>query len=167
MGNKRWLVLILVAAMLIGVSSDAFAWGRRPKEKSPNVERSGMRKPDVKTLEKKLSKDLGLTQKQKDKFKANAKATEKEVKEIRAKNKELQKKLREEMQKEAPDRNKVHQYIKERGKLQTDIQIERMDSMLELRKSLAPEQKEKFKNMLRKKDKSRFGKKNNTRGKHR
>lgn len=90
---------------------------------------------------------LDLTDKQKEKFKAQMEKVERELKPIFEKVKEKTDKLKKELQEDQPDRNAIHEYIKGIDSLRTNMELKRVDSLLELRKTLTPEQREKFKKM--------------------
>lgn len=134
----RALVVMLV---LTALSSQALAaWGRNNK--------AG--KPDRQEIAVAIAKKLNLTQDQIDKFKAEEQNRQKTIEADRQKIKELGDKLKDELAKDSPDRNTVHNLITQIGAQMTDMRIARTDSLLKLRETLTPEQKEKFKELLNK-----------------
>jgi len=130
MKGKSWLVLLVMVCMLMGLSSQAQAWWGREKPR------------------KTIARRLELTEGQKKKFEAVEEETKKEMKASQKQIKEIGEKFKAELQKDTPDRNAVHRHIQELSKVRTRMEIKRMDSMLELRKMLTPEQREKFKHMV-------------------
>jgi Spy/CpxP family protein refolding chaperone len=134
------LVVMLVVSLL---SSQAWAaWGKG--------NRGG--KPDRQKITAAIAKRLNLTQEQIDKLKAEEQGRQKTIEAGRQKIKELGDKLKQELAKDAPDRNAVHDLIARIGAQTTQLQITRTDSLLKLRETLTPGQKEKFKEMLDRKD---------------
>jgi periplasmic protein CpxP/Spy len=133
------LVIMLV---LLVFSSQAFAaWGRNNKGGKPDRQEMGAA----------IAKKLNLTQDQIDKFKAEEQNRQKTIEADRQKIKELGDKLKEELGKDSPDRNTVHNLITQIGAQMTQMRIARTDSLLKLRETLTPEQKNKFKEMLNRK----------------
>lgn len=134
----RALVIVLV---LTALSSQALAaWGRNDRAD----------KSDRQEIAAAIAKKLNLTQDQIDKFKAEEQNRQKTIEADRQKIKELGDKLKEELAKDSPDRNAVNALITQIGAQMTDMRIARTDSLLKLRETLTPEQKEKFKEMLNK-----------------
>ncbi len=130
MKSKSCWSVFLMVCLLAGLSSQAAAWWGREKPR------------------KTIARRLELTEEQKKKFEAVEEETKKEMKASQEKIKEISKKLKTELQKDPPDRNTVHRHIQELSRVRTQMQIRRMDSMLELRQMLTPEQRERFKRML-------------------
>ena len=126
--NSKSLILLLVLIFLAGMVLAA-----PPPPRHPMGDR--------------LIKELKLTAEQQAKFKAGdeklRQASEGSLKKIA----ELRDKIEKEMEKEEPDRQALHGYIKEIDQLRTDNQIKRMDLLLDLKKELTPEQKEQFKKL--------------------
>ena len=73
----------------------------------------------------------------------------KEMKTNHEKMKEIKDKMKAELEKENPNKRTIHDYIKKMGSLRTNMRIKRMDSLLDMRKTLTPEQREKFKKMAK------------------
>lgn len=152
MKTRKMLIGVCVVLLSVALATQSLAWwggGDKAKKIEPE-----------KRMER-IAEKLDLTEEQKEKFKAlvEEQKEEKKVK-MKAKRekseerkaegekiKDLAKKMKEELRKDAPDRNKIHGYIKQMSEIRTGMQIKRIDSLLELRKSLTPEQKEKFKKM--------------------
>lgn len=129
--NKRiWLVLLLVGA----IASGALAFG-------PGGDR---RPPSPEEMIGRLAKELNLTAEQKDKFLAGAKQSEAAAKEMMGKNRVIFGEIEKELLKEDPDRNVIHKDIQQISQNDAEIQIQRMDQMIELRKQLTAEQKDKL-----------------------
>ena len=99
-------------------------------------------------MRKMIAKRLKLTDEQKKKFEAMEQETKKEMKASQKELKETGEKLKAELKKESPDRNVIRRHIRELSGIQAKMQIKRMDSMLDLREMLTPEQREKFKRMV-------------------
>lgn len=133
---------LLAVSLVIVFSSQALAaWGRGDK----------IRQLDQGKMIESIVKKLELNKEQTDKFSAQAQATQKVVEADRAKIKELGDKLKDELRKDLPDKAAVHDLITQIGRQLTALQIARTDSLLELQKTLTPEQKTKFREMLNKK----------------
>lgn len=141
MKGKNLLAVFLIASLLAGFSSQASAWWWRGKQKEEF-------RGSPQKMQKMIIKKLDLTDEQKKKFKAMEEETKKEMKASQEKLKEISEKLKVELQKDSPDRNLLHRYIGELSQIRTNMQIKRMDSMLDLREMLTPEQRKKFKRML-------------------
>ncbi len=133
----------LTVFLIIALASGAFAWGVRPG-------------PEKRT--ERISKRLELTEEQKAIFKAHREKMEAYMKEEREEVKGLEEKLKAELQKDSPDRAVIHDLITKIGQSRTEMQIKRMDGLLELRESLTPEQRKKFKGMLDMREKKGFDK---------
>ena len=134
-----WALAVLL--VLTAFSSQAFAaWGRN--DKGGKVDRQAMAAA--------ITKKLNLTQDQTVKFKAEEQDRQKTIEADRQKIKELGNKLKEELAKDSPDKNTVHDLIARIGAQMTGMRIARTDSLLKMRETLTPEQKEKFKELLNK-----------------
>lgn len=141
MKGKSWLVMFVMVCMVAGFSSQASAWWRR--ERNEEKFRGGPAQ-----MRKMIAKRLKLTDEQKKKFEAMEQETKKEMKASQKELKETGEKLKAELKKESPDRNVIRRHIRELSGIQAKMQIKRMDSMLDLREMLTPEQREKFKRMV-------------------
>ncbi|OGC04974.1 hypothetical protein A2276_03360 [candidate division WOR-1 bacterium RIFOXYA12_FULL_43_27] len=128
---KKSIVLILIA--IVAFSSQSLAWGgkARPTEK----------------MKLGFTRELNLTEEQQKKFLEQRQQMEKELLPLEQKNEKIRGELGEEIKKEAPDRGKLHNLIKDTNKNMAEIQIRRMDYMLKMRELLTPEQKTKFKEL--------------------
>lgn len=102
------------------------------------------RKPTAEKRIEKIVRELGLSQQQKDKYLAGAKKLEEEAKTIRAQNREILGKIEKEVLKEAPDRKAIHDLLGQISRNKAQLQVKRMDQMLDLRSELTPEQKTRF-----------------------
>jgi Spy/CpxP family protein refolding chaperone len=133
---------LAVVLLVTAFSSQALAaWGKNNN--------SG--KVDRQAIAAAIAKKLNLTQDQIAQFKADEQDRQKTIEADRQKIKELGDKLKEELAKDSPDKNTVHDLITRIGAQTADMRIARTDSLLKLRETLTPEQKEKFKEMLNKK----------------
>lgn len=152
MKDKNWFLVFLVFVLVVATSSQSLAWwGAKDKGDKP-PEKGEAR------FEKIIAEKLELTDEQKEKFKANKEQMKKEIQPILEKIKGIAEKLKEEMKKDSPNRTTAHGYITEINDLRTQIQIKRMDGMLDLYESLTPEQKEKFKEVFHNRKAPKFGK---------
>lgn len=141
---------VLVILVLVAVSSSpAFAlWNRGDKPLGYARDKPGGSEPGK--LVERIARRLNLTAEQKEKFTAQSKKLQKDIAANRDKIKDFSAKLRAEMQKDTPDKNIIHRLIRDLDQTRTEMQIVRIDSLLDLRKILTPEQKEKFKKLLEK-----------------
>ncbi|KPJ66099.1 hypothetical protein AMJ44_08975 [candidate division WOR-1 bacterium DG_54_3] len=133
---NKVVVGVLVVFLTVVLASEAFAWWG--KEKRPAPEQRSER----------IAKRLELTEEQKAKFKDQREKMQKYVEGTRDEFRELGKKLKTELEKDNPNRATVQSLIRKIGQKQTEMQLRRMDSLLELRKILTSEQRQKFKKML-------------------
>jgi Spy/CpxP family protein refolding chaperone len=141
--NENLFRALAVVLVLTAFSSQAFAaWGKNDKGGKPNRQE----------LATAIAKKLNLTPDQIAKFKAAEQDRQKAIEADRQKIKELGDKLKDELAKDSPDKNVVHELITQIGAQMTQMRIERTDSLLKMRESLTPEQREKFKELLNKKD---------------
>lgn len=138
MMRKNVLTMMLVVAILAGVSSGALAFGPQRAK--------GL--PAEKMIER-MAKDIGLTQQQKDKFLAGAKQIEEEAKDIHSRNREIFDKIEKELLKESPDSKAIYGYMQQISQNNTRIQFKRMDQIIQLRKELTPEQRTKLEKIMR------------------
>ena len=139
MKNKKMITGLMVGLLVVVLASQSFAWAGRP---------SGQKDFDHEKMLDMISAKLELTDEQKAKFKAEGEKMKKAMEANMDKMKKLADKLKAELEKDTPDRKKIHGLIAQMGKLRNEMQIRRMNSLLDLRESLTPEQKEKFKKML-------------------
>jgi Spy/CpxP family protein refolding chaperone len=95
-----------------------------------------------------IAKRLGLNEEQKKAFVEREEKIRQAIKQEREEIGKLEAKLKDEMKKDNPDKNNVNNYLKEIGAVREKIQMKRMENLLELKKSLTPEQKLKFNEML-------------------
>jgi Spy/CpxP family protein refolding chaperone len=134
---KSKLLIITAMTVLLAVQAHAMA-GRPPGPVGP---------PPDKMLER-IVKKLELTEEQRAKMKASAEEMAKELEANRDALKKIAEGLKTEMQKAAPDRARVHDYIAQMNKLRNEMEVKRIDSLLDLKAMLTPEQQEKFKQLL-------------------
>lgn len=95
-----------------------------------------------------ITKKLELTQEQKERFKARNEKMKESLKADQSEVKQLAEKLKSELQQDKPDRSKVHDLIKQISARRTEMELKRMDALLEMRQDLTPEQRVKFKALL-------------------
>lgn len=135
---KRTMTGLLTALLVVALASQSLAWWGGGKPKRPSHDkRTEM-----------IARRLKLTEEQKKKFLAHQAEMKKALQANRKQVKEVGSKLKAELKKDAPDRKKVHAHINEINEHQRKMQIKRMDSLLDLRGALTPEQREKFRGML-------------------
>jgi Spy/CpxP family protein refolding chaperone len=141
---KRNVIIIAILALsmvMIFSSQVSAAWGRGDKA----------RKLDQGKRIELIVKKLDLTREQADKFTARAESAQKTIKADQAAIKEAGDRLKDELSKDQPDKNVIHDLINKIGQKMTEMRIARTDSLLELQKTLTPEQKTKFREMSKKK----------------
>jgi len=128
--------LSVILCLTLVMASGSWAFGGKPQaERGKNYDR--------------IAKQLNLTKEQSEKCKASNEKLQASLKANREEVKQLAEQLKSELQLENPDRNKVHSLIKKISDQRTEMELKRMDSLLEMRKLLTPEQKAKFKEMAR------------------
>ncbi|MBU0687330.1 MAG: periplasmic heavy metal sensor [Candidatus Margulisbacteria bacterium] len=142
MRNKNWLVLILVGILIVSFASGALAWDGQKKGK-----------PDGKQMFEKLVKTLDLTEEQKAAFIAAEEQMKDKSTALREKNKELRDKVKQEMEADQPDVALIKKCIRAAGENTIQLQLLRAEHMLKLQKTLTPEQREKFKELNKKREK--------------
>ena len=135
MRNKKMMLGVTAALLMIALSSSAFALGNIPRARNQ------------KKIHTRIERHLNLSDEQKAKFKDEEKRSREEMKPDRGQLKKFSDQLKEELTKDEPDHNRIHDHINKMGQLRTRMEIKRMDSLLKLRKLLTPEQREKFKKM--------------------
>ena len=127
------------ALMMIMLAAQSFAWGWG----------DGKRDTDKKDRPaEKIVKLLGLTDDQKKQFDAAHEAGRKDAEPYMQKLKDLSEKLKAELTKETPNKSDAENLVREIGKNRTELEVKRIDSMLDLQKILTPEQKTKFQKMM-------------------
>jgi len=155
MKNKAIITVIIAMILLWGSSSSqAFFGGPQDKEGTPDKSARSEK------MVERMTKELNLTKEQKEKFTADTKEIEKTAKEIRTKDRELMDKIQKELLKDSPDMKIIRSLMETINQNMTEIQFKRISHLVEFRKTLTPEQREKFKTMID--DKGKQGKK--TRG---
>jgi periplasmic protein CpxP/Spy len=138
---KRVLAGLLVVMLLAVSSSQAFAfWGKEKRSKFNDPQ---------KRFEL-IAEKLELTEDQKKVFRAEGEKTREEMKAQGEKMKDFSEKMKAELKKDPPNRKVLHRLITKTDAMRTKMHIRRLDSMLDLREILTPEQKEEFGKMLEK-----------------
>lgn len=136
--SKKMLMALFIVVITVVTASGAFAaW--------PG---SGRGRMGERMIER-MAKDIGLTQQQKDKYMAEARKIEEESKAMRAKNREIFDKIENEIIKDVPDRKVVRDYMKQISQNNEQIQLKRMDHILNMRQELAPEQRAKLEKIMK------------------
>lgn len=138
MKNKKFLSGLLTLMLVVGLAAAATAWpgpaagkmGERGKGKGGRGE---------------MFARLNLTADQKSQMLQKQQALEKELLALRQKNQTLRLKIGEEMAKDQPDRQQLAGYLKEVNDNRGQMEIKRLDFILDIKASLTPEQKAKFK----------------------
>ena len=138
MGFKKMICGILTVLLVVALASPSLAWWGWGKPERPRHE---------KRIEM-ISRRLKLTDEQKKRFLVHQEEMKKAMRANRRKVREAGDKLKAELKKDEPDRRTVHARINEINELRRKMQIRRVDSLLDLRRSLSPEQREKFRGML-------------------
>jgi len=131
--SLKKLVAMSLALLVLFSASSAFAWGefgRRP-------EKAGNR----------FCKELGLTAEQKEKFLAGDKALKDAEKPLIEDNKKLFEKLDAEIKKDLPNKIMIRGTLKQIEANNAEMRFKRLEHLIEFRKELTPEQKEKLKTM--------------------
>jgi Spy/CpxP family protein refolding chaperone len=128
------LAVLIMLTIFFSTASRAAWWGGKEKKHDPG---------------KQIAQRLNLTATQQEQFKAAREKLAGENKPLFAKIKERSDKLRSEMEKDKPDLRAIEQNIKEINGWRTEIEIRRVKSLLELKASLTPEQRQKFQEMMR------------------
>ncbi|MFH1386242.1 MAG: periplasmic heavy metal sensor [bacterium] len=146
--KKSWQIVSIVLLVWLAVSSSqaSAAWWGRDKAKGKN--RGGQ-----------IVKRLNLTEAQKTQFLAAQEKIRKEVAPLLEKIKGEGEKLKAELIKDTPDRPAIVKSLLVIKSAQGDIEIKRLDSLLDLKASLTPEQKQKFNDLMKKPRLFSFGKK--------
>ncbi|MFH1361037.1 MAG: periplasmic heavy metal sensor [bacterium] len=132
---KKIIVGLLVCLLVVS-QVQAMGWRDRGFDKDKMAER--------------MCKELNLSDEQKDKFMSNNKQMQSEMKKHHEEVKKYMDIVRQELEKDSPNRGKIHQEITKVEAVNTKIHLKRIDSLLELKKMLTPEQRERFKKMGRK-----------------
>lgn len=128
---------VALALLVLVFSTAALAapwWGGKERKRDPG---------------KQIAQRLNLTAAQQAQFKTAREKLEKENRPLFDKIKERSDKLRSELEKDAPDQRLIEQSIKEINGWRTEIELKRVKSLLELKASLTPEQRQKFRGMMR------------------
>ncbi|OGC22696.1 hypothetical protein A2291_01050 [candidate division WOR-1 bacterium RIFOXYB2_FULL_42_35] len=151
MKNKLVSLALFLVLSLALTTSQALAWGGG--QGGPSMKRG---------MESKMFKTLALTKEQKERFLTERQKMAKEALESRQKNERFRLEMKAELVKDSPDKDRLHKHIREINNNSTELQIKRLDLMLEMRYQLTPEQRVKFKEMVeneRKQMKKSWGKK--------
>ncbi|NQU17153.1 MAG: periplasmic heavy metal sensor [Candidatus Saganbacteria bacterium] len=132
MKNKIFVLALLGITALTLVSSQSFAWGRRDRHHK-----------------KEFIHRLDLNNQQKERFMIQKQEVEEKKLAYRQKSERIRIEMKEELAKDHPNRDKLHRYIRKINQHRTDMQLRRIDYMLEMRMHLSPEQRVRFKEMCR------------------
>ena len=130
--NKMKKLMVLVLVSLVVLSTQSLAWGRRDKHHG-----------------KEFLHRLDLNDQQREMFLVKKQQMEERMLSFRQKNERIRIKMREELEKDHPSREKLHRHIRKVNQHRTDMQLKRIDYMLEIIIQLTPEQKIGFKELCR------------------
>jgi Spy/CpxP family protein refolding chaperone len=142
--GKNILTVLLMMVFLVMVSSGALAFGS-----------AAIRGRSIEKFIEKVTKELELTQPQKEKALASAKKIEEEAAEVRSKNRELFDKVEKELLKDSPDRKLLSNYMQQISQNNSRIQLKRMEQIIEFRKELTPKQKAKLEKLMKERSNKR------------
>lgn len=143
MKGKKVLSFLLAVFLVAGLASQSLAWGRGPRKGKFNHEK----------IQKMIGKKLDLTEEQQKQFKTHGDQMKKEREAHKEEMKAVGDKIKAELEKDNPNRRILHNLVRRASQKRTAMEIKRMDSLLDLRKTLTPEQREKFKEMTKRRDK--------------
>ena len=110
----------------------------------------GERRFSPEKMVERISRDIGLTDAQKNDLLARTKQADKETETLLARNRELFGNIDKELAKDSPDTKVVYGYMQQISQNELQMQYKRMEQMIQLRKSLTPEQKIRFEKMREK-----------------
>lgn len=135
--NQNMVIGALLTAVLVGPSLAHAEWdGPRHGDKAF--------KEKMKEHRLEMQKELGLTKEQQEKLDANRKAQKEQMQVLRKTKQEKMEALRQELQKEQMEEAKINQLNGEIKQLQSQLSDLRINSVMEVRKILTPEQFKKF-----------------------
>ena len=144
MVNKKLFGVIMVGLVVLILSGQAQAfWGKEHKGRED-------RPKDPQKMQAMIADKLELTEEQKAKFAERGVAMHKTMEANRERMEDMTEKMKAEMEKDTPDRDLLHAYIREFGTIRTEMEIGRINSLLDLKEVLTEEQEEKFKAMMMK-----------------
>jgi len=136
--NVKTLALVCAMVVFSGIAANAFSFG-------PRIGRESNKELRI----ERLAKELGLTDVQKEKYLLGAKQIEKDAKETRLKNKTLFGDIEKELLKETPDISIIKNILQEINNNNSQMQLKRIEQLIQLRKELSPEQKTKLEAMIK------------------
>jgi len=116
-----------------------------------------------KKMVERLAKDLALTKEQKEKLVKMTAETDKQTNALEAKNGGLFDKMQAEIEKDKPDTAVISKLLNEIGKNRTEAEIKRLNTLIEFKKCLTPEQVNRFKE-IRKRQEKHFKERVNSHG---
>ncbi|HVN67948.1 MAG TPA: periplasmic heavy metal sensor [Candidatus Sulfotelmatobacter sp.] len=143
MNSKKYLSGLLMIMLVAGLAGSALAWPGQAAGKM-KMDGLGMGRGGQGGEEKMFSR-LDLTAEQKSQMLEKRQALEKDLLALRQENQTLRLKIGEEMAKDQPDRGKLTGYFKEVNDNRGQMEIKRLDFILDIKAGLTPEQKAKFK----------------------
>jgi Spy/CpxP family protein refolding chaperone len=133
---RKFTIAAVLIALTVFFTSTAQAawWGGREKKHDPG---------------KQIVQKLDLTAAQQEQFKSAREKLEKDNKPFFDKIKEGADSLRAEMEKDKPDLKAIEQSIRAINGWRAEIEVNRVRSLLALRASLSPDQRQKFHGLMR------------------
>lgn len=143
--NIKWCWLVM--AVLLSVTQVEAKWGRN--EARPSLDRE--------KISDKIVQQLALDKDQQAQFRAGEERMQLAMKKNRTELKKLTQALQSELQKEQPDRCKIEKILNETSTKRTAMQLQRIDRLLNLKKMLKPEQKNKFQEIFKRPSRGRTG----------
>ncbi|MFH0887241.1 MAG: periplasmic heavy metal sensor [bacterium] len=147
--NRKFLIIVIITTILLWGCSSSQAFFGGP----PDKEGASDKAPRGEKMVERLAKELNLTKVQKDKFLSVTTEIEKTAKEIRAKDRELMDKIEKELLKDNPDMKVIRSLMQTINQNMTEIQFSRLSHLVEFRKELTTEQREKFKGLINNREK--------------
>ncbi|MBU0672124.1 MAG: periplasmic heavy metal sensor [Candidatus Margulisbacteria bacterium] len=136
---KKMLKILVVVFLVAVLASQSLAfWGRGEKAN----------KLDPGKKMEMITQKLDLSKEQQAALKANEEKRKEARKVHRAEMKKLAEQLKVEIDQDTPDRTKLHALIGKINQQRVEMEIQRLDALLELRALLTPIQREKYKKLM-------------------
>lgn len=134
MTNRIKIIAVVLLVWMSGTSAQAAAWwGGKEKKRDPG---------------RQIVQRLNLSADQQRQFTAAREKVMKETKPLMDKIKDRSEQLKSELEKEKPDRRTIEQSIRDINGWRTEIEIKRVNSLLELKAGLTPDQRQKFRELM-------------------
>lgn len=143
---KKHLAVLIASLLTISLTSSSFAaWGW------------GSHKRGSGFFREKTSRELALTQQQKDAIAIEEKALENELSPLRRSAADIRAKMSEELRKDNPDKNVLFGYIDRMNSNMGSIQKKKVEYVLWFKSQLTAQQKAKFDSLLEKRSRQNKG----------